>query len=132
MFLGTYVSVINDKNRMTLPSRIVKHLTKEKLVIGKGFEICIYGFTLEAWEKQTQEYMNAPLLDKRARNVRRFIFSNSLIIPYDKQSRIVIPPFLSGYAKLEKEITIIGAGDHFEIWDQAVWQNYEQRELADE
>ena len=128
MFLGTYDSVINEKNRMTLPSRVVKHFTKKQLVVGKGFEACIYGYALDAWEKQTQEYIDAPLLDKKARGVRRFIFSNSIVISCDKQSRIVIPPFLADYAKLKKEITIIGSGDHFEIWDRTLWKEYEKYE----
>jgi MraZ protein len=126
MFLGTYESVINEKKRMTLPSKLVKHLTKKQLVIGKGFEECINGFALDTWEKQTQEYLTAPLLDKNARSVRRFVFSNSVIIPYDNQSRIVIPPFLVEYAKIDKEIAIIGSGDHFEIWDRATWYKYEK------
>ena len=126
MFLGKYDSVLNDKKRMTLPARIVKHLTNQQLVIGKGFEECIYGYEINAWEKQTQEYFNAPLLDKKARSVRRFIFANSVIVTYDRQGRIVIPPFLYAYAKFVKDLMIIGAGDHFEIWNRSTWQTYEK------
>ena len=75
----------------------------------------------------------APLLDKKARSVRRFIFSNSVVVPFDKQSRIVIPPFLIDYAGLSKEIIVVGSGDHFEIWDSLKWQKeWERLESIDE
>ncbi|MBI4137504.1 division/cell wall cluster transcriptional repressor MraZ [Candidatus Roizmanbacteria bacterium] len=127
MFLGKYEAALGDKKRVTLPSKIVKHLTKQTVVIGKGFETCIYGYEISAWEQSTKQYIDAPLLDKRARSVRRFIFSNSIIVPFDKQSRIVIPPFLIEYAGLTKELMVVGSGDHFEIWDTMKWQGEQGR-----
>ena len=128
MFLGTYDAVINEKNRMTLPSKIVANLTQQQVVLGKGFENCIYGYELTAWGRQTEEYISNPILDKQARHVRRFIFSNSLMVPFDRQSRIVVPPFLSDYAHLEKELVLAGAGDHFEIWNKQAWEENEKTE----
>jgi MraZ protein len=42
---------------------------------------------------------------------------------------MVIPAKLRAYAKIElgSEVTIAGVRDHFEIWDSAVWQNYQER-----
>ncbi|KKR50520.1 MAG: cell division protein MraZ, MraZ protein [Microgenomates group bacterium GW2011_GWC1_41_8] len=133
MFLGKYEAALGEKKRITLPSKIVKYLTKQSVVIGKGFETCIYGYELGAWESSTRQYIDAPLLDKKARSVRRFIFSNSVVVPFDKQSRIVIPPFLIDYAGLSKEIIVVGSGDHFEIWDSLKWQKeWERLESIDE
>ena len=35
-----------------------------------------------------------------------------------------IPPGLRDYAGLDREVTVIGAGDRAEIWDTAAWNAY--------
>ena len=37
----------------------------------------------------------------------------------DKQHRVTIPPTLREYAGLDRELTVIGAGNRAEIWDTA-------------
>lgn len=128
MFLGKYDAVVGEKNRVTLPARIAQLLTNGQVVIGKGFENCIYGYELGSWEELTKQYLNESLLDPKARSVRRFIFSNSLIVPFDRQNRIVIPEFLKSYATIERAVTVVGSGDHFELWNESVW-NQKQDEL---
>jgi MraZ protein len=42
----------------------------------------------------------------------------------DKQHRVTIPPMLREYAGLDRELTVIGAGNRAEIWDTASWNAY--------
>jgi MraZ protein len=42
----------------------------------------------------------------------------------DKQHRVTIPPLLRSYAGLERDLTVIGAGNRAEIWDSAAWDAY--------
>jgi MraZ protein len=42
----------------------------------------------------------------------------------DKQHRVTIPALLRGYAGLDRDLTVIGAGNHAEIWDTAAWNEY--------
>ena len=53
------------------------------------------------------------------------MFSGAVDASIDEQGRFVIPQSLKGYAELDKNIVVIGAGDHFEIWDKRNWENYE-------
>ena len=33
----------------------------------------------------------------------------------------MVPSFLGDHASLDKEVTVIGAGDHLQVWDRAAW-----------
>jgi len=45
----------------------------------------------------------------------------------DGQGRMVIPAKLRAYAELGTEVTVAGVRDHFEIWDRATWQAYQEK-----
>jgi len=51
-------------------------------------------------------------------------FSGSSECETDRQGRININQELRAYAHLEKDVYVIGAGDHLEIWDKAAWDSY--------
>ena len=42
----------------------------------------------------------------------------------DAQGRFIIPSALLEYARVNGEIVMIGAGDHFEIWQKKIWQRH--------
>ena len=56
-----------------------------------------------------------------ARAIRRVIFGGATEVQLDSTGRILIPPFLREYAKLDGESTIVGAGEYFEIWNAETW-----------
>ena len=39
----------------------------------------------------------------------------------------VIPEAMAEYAGIKDQVVLIGAGDHFEIWDRAKWQARHQK-----
>ena len=47
-------------------------------------------------------------------------------VTLDKQGRILLPPYLRTYAKLDKDVVLAGVGTKFEIWDQV---RFEERRL---
>ena len=48
-------------------------------------------------------------------------FAQTYRCTVDSQNRIVIPPLLREYAKLEKDVVIVGANGAARIWDAARW-----------
>ena len=59
--------------------------------------------------------------DPEARAIRRVIFGGATEVQLDSTGRILVPPFLREYAKLDGESTIVGAGEYFEIWNAETW-----------
>ncbi|MDP2632974.1 MAG: division/cell wall cluster transcriptional repressor MraZ [Candidatus Curtissbacteria bacterium] len=122
MFLGSYEPSFDENSRrLALPKKIRAYLATSEIILSYGFEKCIFGFDTKSWETESQKQLTGSLTDRTARNTRRFFFSSAERITLDAQGRIVIPGDLLNWAKVKKPV-VIGAGDHFEIWDSATWQ----------
>lgn len=123
MFLGTHAPKLDDKGRVILPARFRDELANG-LVLTRGQERCIYVFTSKDFEIHLERLREAPLTSKAGRDfLRLFLSGASSEIP-DKQNRVTVPPALRDYAGLEKDLTVIGAGNRAEIWSTSAWDSY--------
>ena len=121
MFLGSYEPSFDlTSRRLALPKKIRDYLATSEIILSYGFEKCIFGFDTKSWETESAKQLNHPITDRDARDTRRFFFSSARAVTLDFQGRIVIPGDLFEYAKIQKPV-IIGAGDHFEIWNSENW-----------
>jgi MraZ protein len=127
MLLGTYKPTSIGKNRLLLPIRLRKEIVGNKLVLSVGFEDCILGFEEKKWEEVTAADLSRPLSDAKGRDLRRKMCMNAITINLDSQGRFVIPETMAKYASVEENITVIGAGDHFEIWNSKIWEDYQKK-----
>ena len=93
-------------------------------MITKGQERCLYVFPAAEFERLAEQLRQAPVTSKQARDYLRVFLSGASDEVPDKQGRITIPPALRGYAGLERDLTVIGAGHRVEIWDAAAWERY--------
>ncbi|MBQ0102194.1 MAG: division/cell wall cluster transcriptional repressor MraZ, partial [Firmicutes bacterium] len=60
------------------------------------------------------------------------LYSTAFETEVDQQGRILLPPRLCEYASLIKSVTVIGVGDHVEIWDSEIWASESSGESADD
>ena len=123
MFLGTYTPRMDEKGRLILPAKYREELA-DGLVLTRGQERCIYVFSSEEFQNVHQQMRQAPLTSRQARDYIRVFLSGASDETPDKQGRVTIPPGLREYAGLDREVTVIGAGDRAEIWDTAAWNAY--------
>lgn len=90
-----------------------------------GFEEGVFGFTEKKWEETISSELNKPLFsDKEGRDLRRKMCAEAVNIELDAQGRFVMPARMLNFCNLTNEAVIIGAGDHFEIWDVDKWKEY--------
>lgn len=127
MFLGEYQSKFSGKGRVILPKKIREGLSGGDIILSRGFEGCIWGFDIKVWEKEAKKQLEISATEERARLLRRYLFSGAMPAELDSQGRFVIPSALLVYAKVTDEVVIIGAGDHFEIWDKDLWESHIKR-----
>ncbi len=123
MFLGTYSPKLDDKSRIILPAKFRDEL-EGGVVITRGQERCLYVFSVKAFEKMHKTLRKAPVTSKQARDFLRVFLSGAHAESPDKQHRVTIPAPLRAYAGLDRELTVIGAGDRIEIWESGAWDTY--------
>jgi len=123
MFLGTHSPKMDDKGRVILPARFRDEL-ESGLVVTRGQENCLYVFSAREFEAMHEKIRQAPVTSKTARDFLRVFLSGASSETPDKQNRITIPSNLRTYAGLDRDLTVIGAGNRVEIWDSAKWDAY--------
>lgn len=125
MFLGEYEHTIDAKSRLAIPARFRSQMDRGA-VISKGQGACLSVYTIERWEERSNELV-ASKSGEELRDFERRIYPSASEVELDGQGRIVIPAKLRTYAKLGNDVTIAGVRDHFEVWDRATWQAYQER-----
>lgn len=123
MFLGTYAPKLDEKGRLVLPARFWDELAAG-VVITRGQEHCLYVYSAREFENVHEKIRQAPTSSKQARDYTRMFLSGASQELPDKQRRVTIPAALRDYAGLDRDLTVIGAGSHAEIWDAEAWNTY--------
>lgn len=116
MFMGEYHHTIDDKGRLTIPSKI-RYELGEEFIMTRGLDNCLFIYPKDAWNNIIVKYKDLPNT-KDARNFMRFFLSGASTCSFDKQGRINIPIPLTAYAGLIKECVIIGVDDRLEVWSK--------------
>ncbi len=123
LFLGTYTPRLDDKGRLILPAKFRPQLA-EGLVLTRGQERSLYVFPMSEFMRLHERAQNAPVSNKQARDYLRVLLSGAHDDVPDKQGRLSIPPELRRYAGLDRDVAVVGAGSHAEIWDAGAWETY--------
>ncbi|OXM15674.1 division/cell wall cluster transcriptional repressor MraZ [Paenibacillus herberti] len=130
MFLGEHQHSLDDKGRLTVPSKFRDNLGPV-FIVTRGLDNCLFVYPMEEWKQLEQKIRQLPLMKADARAFSRFFFSGAVELELDKQGRVNLPNHLTEYAKLEKDCMVLGVSSRVEIWSKPVWEGYyEQSEEA--
>ena len=132
MLIGEYSHTIDTKGRMIVPAKFRTELG-ERFIVTKGFDGCLYGYSLEEWKSIEEKIKTLPLITgKDARNFTRFFFSSAIECELDSQGRILITQNLREHAELLKEVVVIGVSTRIEIWSKQKWEAYNEDQDSDD
>ena len=123
MFIGEHNHTLDDKGRITIPSKFREDLGEE-FVITKGLDSCLFVYPKEEWTILENKLKTLPLTNKDARAFVRFFFAGASECSLDKQGRVLIPNNLRKHGSLEKDAVIIGVSTRIEIWSNENWNEY--------
>ena len=120
--MGEYHHTIDDKGRLTIPSKI-RYELGDNCVLTRGLDGCLFVYQKDQWNKIVKKYEELPNV-KDARNFMRFFVSGGTTLEFDKQGRVNISAPLIKYAELKKDCVVIGVGNRIEIWSAEKWNTF--------
>ena len=121
MFMGEYNHTIDPKGRLIIPAKFREALGDE-FVVTKGLDGCLFVYANTEWNNFEEKLRTLPLTNKNARQFTRFFLAGAAACEVDKQGRILIPQVLREFAKLEKDVVLVGVASRIEIWSKEVWE----------
>jgi MraZ protein len=124
LFRGRFFNVMDDKGRITIPPRYreILQTRQERQLVVTNLDGYLISFPLSEWEVIEQRLSQLSILNKKFRSFQRFFVSGASECSFDRQGRILLPPSLRDYAKLDKDVVLAGAVRCFEIWDRKYWE----------
>lgn len=126
MFTGEYQYSLDEKGRLAIPAKFRSSLG-ESAIITRGLDSCLFIYATAEWQKMVNELNGLPLAQANARAYVRFFLSGAFEVTFDKLGRCIVPQPLRQYAKISKDVSVIGVSNRIEIWNVKVWDEYKKK-----
>jgi len=123
MFIGEYTASIDDKGRISIPSKFRSSL-KSKVVITRGLDNSLFLYTIDEWKKLAEKLASLPISTANTRAFARLMLAGAMDCDIDKQGRVVLPGYLKEFAKINKKLVFAGLYNRIEIWSDELWAKY--------
>jgi MraZ protein len=133
MFRGANKLTLDVKGRLVMPTRYrdrLQELCGGKLVITVDRDQCLLIYPLPDWEEIERKLMRLSSFDPLTRRLQRLMVGNATDLELDGHGRLLLPPKLREFGLLSRDAMLIGQGLHFELWDEARWNEQRDEWLA--
>lgn len=122
-FFGTYNRTLDEKKRLQIPTKLVKDMPQRFYVL-RGFDGCLAIYEESDFEAQLTQLESLSYLDPTSRDYVRLSAASAAELEVDSHGRITIGADLIANYHLGNEVVILGALNHFELWDKTAYEAY--------
>ena len=135
LFVSQFVNKIDKKGRVSLPSQFRNILSKKsnsEIILFKSLKFkSIEGCSSERIDKIADKIEELDIFSDDQDDFATSIFSEIIPTKLDKEGRFLIPDNLKLYSNISNEVTFIGQGHYFQIWEPqaAIERQKKSREL---
>ncbi|MBW7901679.1 MAG: division/cell wall cluster transcriptional repressor MraZ [Rhodocyclaceae bacterium] len=133
MFFGAAALSLDAKGRLAIPARHRDALVAAAngtLVLTAHPHRCLLLYPEPAWTPIRDKVLSAPSLEQQSALLKRLLVGFAREESVDSAGRLLIAPELRQFAQLEKQVWLVGQGNHFEIWSDAGWQKQQEAIFA--
>lgn len=126
---GNHSQVVDQKHRVVIPARF-REVLGDHVKVGVYpqdnffvLTVCsadVYAERMAALEKRAE---NDPALDA----VITLLDATTQELDLDDQGRITLTADLKGQAGIERDVVVIGRGNHLQIWTQGRWEDFTKK-----
>lgn len=124
MFLGTHQNRFDAKGRVSIPASFRTALRNQAqpgdaLVILRPSHLypCIEGWTASAFASLSAPLDEYDPFSEDHEDLAASLYADAYPLDSDKEGRIILPEALKSHAGLTDEISFMGLGRTFQIWD---------------
>ena len=125
MFIGSYFHSIDEKGRLVIPSKLRDELGSKAYIL-KGFDGTLSIYKESSFLELVEKLQKLPFNKKKARAYLRVQLASACELDIDRQGRALLPTQLLAKYNIGKEVTVVGALDHIEVWNKAEFEEYEK------
>ncbi len=133
MFKGAAALTLDAKGRLAIPARhrdALAKLAENQLVLTAHPHRCLLIYPAPAWEPIRNKVLAGSSLENHSALLKRLLVGFAREEEMDSAGRVLIAPELRTFGLLEKQVHLVGQGDHFELWSDAGWQKQQEQIFA--
>ena len=132
-FVSTFTNKIDAKGRVSIPASFRAVLTRDSYAGGEGSGIYCYPSldapALDAGGERLAKKIDGllsglPDYSDERDQLSVALYSDVQVLNIDGDGRIVLPPALRQQAGITTEVTFVGMGDKFQIWEPKAFEAY--------
>lgn len=80
-------------------------------------------YPMNEWEQVYKQVMALPSTSPVGRKMQHLFIAKAEEVALDAGGRVLLPAQLREYAKIDKQLVILGQGKKFEIWSETEWES---------
>ena len=125
MFRGANAISLDAKGRLAMPSRYRDELNMRSsgqlIITIDTVDRCLNVYPLDEWEIIETKLKALPSLREEVKRLQRLLIGNAVDLELDGSGRVLVPPRLREYARLDKRAMLVGQLNKFQLWDEDTW-----------
>lgn len=125
MFMGEFNHALDSKGRLIIPARFREGLG-DTFIATKGLDHCLFLYPMSEWETIEKKLKALPFTKADTRAFVRLFFSGASECEVDKQGRILLTAKLREFARINRDVVIIGVSTRVEVWAKEEWKRFSQ------
>jgi len=130
-YAGNFRHSIDEKNRLTIPSRWRKGEAEEFIILPEPRGEYLLVMSPDAFAKMNADVEKNPSISAPERRVfLRHVHARAQHGGADKQGRLVLPEDVCKQLGLKGEVALVGGRGRFEIWNLQKWKRAHEEETA--
>ncbi len=122
MFIGRYYHTLEANGRMSLPKTFRDQA--EQWIVTRGLDGGLFVFKQEEFEERLRELNERTFTVKSNRDFIRLMTNEAQSLTSDENGRVQLPEYLIKFAKLSKNLVVVGSYGWLEIWDRDSYHAY--------
>ena len=130
VFQGPAALTLDSKGRLAMPARhrvLLEAMRVTQLTVTKHPDGCLMIFPRPIWETFRDHVASLPMAAVRW---KRVFLGSAMDVDLDASGRLLIAPELRKATGLERDVMLLGMGNHLELWYLKKHEDHEAQVMA--